>query len=196
MSATITNVVLACIFGSRAIFDALSAFNVSSVSLQLSPHYDIPPEAFVLYLLWELSPTVLLLIVVAHGKGHCLLCRSMSSCQGVRAVSLSRTPSFGLFRELTTGEGGIIDNSVRSGGSEPTTPVGLDSPLMRVGSDSPTRDRSIRGSGGLSSRWSGGGDIFNDPARYDSDDDYSGDSYTGGSYGSSYPVPSAMEGSI
>lgn len=154
-SLTIINFLLFLIFFTRSVRDlATSQSWLLSIWNPLDMNGRVTTFAyFVFFCFWEFLPTVLLLCLITTRAGGVGAPRHGSS-------HAHKLPDFGIFHIINSGgdkgEGKLLASPMNSSYGAVSSAVAAD------------RDGSA-GSGGRP-RWTHGGDLFQDPLRYDSDD--------------------------
>ncbi|TDH66905.1 hypothetical protein CCR75_007489 [Bremia lactucae] len=146
-SLTVINSLLCIIFFTRGIRDLATS---QSWFLSIWNNLDMNGRVttvtyFVFFCFWEFLPTVLLLCLVSSKAGGVGAPKHGSASQ--------KLPDYGIFHIINTNEGKLLTASslgTSASSSYGTRPVG-----------DPERGRP---------RWTHGGDLFQDPLRYDSDD--------------------------
>ncbi|KAI9914106.1 hypothetical protein PsorP6_005712 [Peronosclerospora sorghi] len=148
---TVINSLLCVIFFTRGIRDlATSQSWFLTIWNNLDMNGRVTTVAyFVFFCFWEFLPTMLLLCLISSKAG------------GVGApkhgpTSQKKLPDYGIFHIINTGEGKLLTAS----------------PLVKKTYGTRARDhaRFERNREGERPRWTHGGDLFQDPLRYDSDD--------------------------
>ncbi|KAF1330332.1 hypothetical protein FI667_g5034, partial [Globisporangium splendens] len=157
-SLAIINALLFLIFFTRAMRDLATSQNwFLSIWNQLDMNGRVTTFAyFVFFCFWEFLPTVLLLLLITTKAGGVGAPRHGKGAHG------HKLPDFGIFHIINTGAG--------SGGGRSGESKLLASPMNSsygTASSATAADNALLDA---RPRWTHGGDLFQDPLRYDSDD--------------------------
>ncbi|KAF0693121.1 Aste57867_15867 [Aphanomyces stellatus] len=158
-SLAVFNSILFLIFFTRSLRDFLTSQNwlLFSVLNPVDQFGQITTlSTFALFVVWDFLPTILLLLLISTKAGGVGVPRN-TSFRGE-----AKLPDFGIFHVINTGC--VRDHPSASSRGETTRLVG--SPTTEYGGASRTTPINVA----EQQRWTRGGDLFQDPLRYDSDD--------------------------
>jgi len=136
----VVNVLLAMVFLSRGIFNLLSSANKVELTVALNGSADLSWWGFVLYVLWEFVPTVLLLATIARPPSTALLFRRGSHAAETAPGPLLMFDGVDASGTVTTTQASgderyrPLDGHVSYGGAGDYSPAGFDSGSYRLDS--------------------------------------------------------------